>query len=171
MIVGNGDIASALKDREDRLYFASGVSNSQETRRSEYEREKKLLLTQDKYRHIVYFSSLSIFYSDSLYAQHKKRMEQLVKKRFRHYTIIRLGNIAWGKNPHTIINFFKNQVKRGEKLEIRNTYRYVIDKDEFLHWINLIPDWNCEMNLTGTRMTIKELVNKYVYAGMANHKI
>lgn len=162
MVIGHGDIASVLIDREDRLYFASGVSNSQETRRSEYEREKKLLLAQDKYRHIVYFSSLSIFYSDSLYAQHKRRMEQLVKKKFRHYTIIRIGNIAWGKNPHTIINYFRNKIKKGETIEVRNTHRYVIEKKEFLHWISLIPDWNVEMNCPGTMLSIKEIIELYV---------
>lgn len=162
MIIGDGDIAKTLVDREDRLYFASGVSNSQETRRNEYEREKKLLLQQDRHRHIVYFSSLSIFYTDTLYAQHKKRMERTIRKYFSHYTIIRLGNITWGSNPHTIINHFKAQKRRGEKLEIKDTYRYVIEKEEFLHWMDMIPDWNCEMNLTGRRLKIKEIVDLYV---------
>ncbi len=164
MVIGHGDIASVLPDREDRLYFASGVSNSQETRRSEYEREKKLLLGQDKYRHIVYFSSLSIFYTDTLYSQHKRRMEKLIKKFFPHYTIVRLGNITWGTNPHTIINYMRAQKKAGKTLEIRDAYRYLIDKEEFLHWINMIPEWNCEMNLTGQRLTIKQIVQKYVNA-------
>jgi nucleoside-diphosphate-sugar epimerase len=160
MIIGNGDIASVLTDREDRIYFASGVSNSQETRRSEYEREKKLLLSQDRYRHLVYFSSLCVFYSDTLYAQHKIRMERLVRERFKHYTIIRLGNITWGKNPHTIINFFKDKLKRGEEIEIRNTYRYLTDPNELLHWIDMIPDWNCEINIPGRRLLVSEIVEE-----------
>ncbi len=162
MIIGDGDIAKSLTDREDRLYFASGVSNSQEIRRSEYEREKKLLLSQDFHRHIVYFSSLCVFYQDSLYAQHKRRMEKVVKQNFKHYTIIRLGNITWGTNPHTIINAMRTHKKAGKTLEIRDAYRYLVDKEEFLHWINMIPDWNCEMNLTGQRLTIKQIVEKYV---------
>jgi len=40
MIVGSGDVASVLKDREDRVYFASGVSNSSETDESEYQRKR-----------------------------------------------------------------------------------------------------------------------------------
>ncbi len=56
----------------------------------------------------------------------------------------------------------RGQKKTGKKLEIRNTYRYVIEKDEFLHWIGLIPQWSCEMNLTGVRLTIKQIVKKYV---------
>lgn len=157
MIIGNGDVASALIDREDRLFFASGVSNSQETRRSEYEREKNLLLAQDRNRHIVYFGSLCIFYTDTLYAQHKRRMEKLVKDNFKHWTIVRLGNITWGKNPNTIINYLRAH----PEAEVRDVYRYIIDKDEFQHWIDLIPDWNCEMTLTGRRMLVKDIIKEY----------
>lgn len=158
MIRGHGDIASVLTDREDRLYFASGVSNSQETRESEYQREKDLLLRQDKWRHIVYFSSLSIFYTDTRYAQHKRQMEKLVKKFFGHHTIIRIGNITWGKNPHTLINYMKEH----KDAKVQDVYRYVVTKEEFLHWINLIPDWTCEMNIPGRMMKVKDIINEYV---------
>lgn len=162
MIVGNGDVASVLKDREDRMYFASGVSNSQETRESEYMREIDLLLEQDRLRHIVYFSSLCVFYTDTRYAQHKRHMEELVKTRFVHWTIMRLGNIAWGNNPHTLINYFRNSFSEGKIPEIKDTYRYIVEKDEFLHWMNLIPDWNCEMNITGKMLTVKQVIKEYV---------
>ncbi len=163
MIIGHGDIASVLKDRKGFIFFASGVSNSKETRESEYNREEKLLLKQDKSKHLVYFGSLSIFYNpETRYARHKKHMEDVIKKHFKHYTIVRMGNITWGKNPYTLINYFRNAVKKGEKLEIWDTYRYLVDKKEFLHWMSMIPDWNCEMNITGKMLKVKEIVKKYV---------
>jgi phage pi2 protein 07 len=163
MIIGNGDLASVLKDREDLLFFASGVSNSQETRESEYDRERDLLLSQPRSLRLVYFSSIRVFYPEAnRYTTHKKEMEQLVKETFPKYTIIRLGNIDWGTNPHTIINFFRNQRKEGEPLQIQDAYRYVIGKEEFLSWMDMIPDWNCEMNLTGRRMKVAEIVKEYV---------
>ncbi len=168
MIIGNGDVASALKDRRGWIFFASGVSNSGETRESDYKREEDLLLKQDKKKHIVYFSSLCVFYSDNRYARHKKHMEELIKKNFKHYTIIRMGNITWGKNPHTLINHFKNLIKKGEKIEIWDTHRYLINKKEFSHWINLIPEWNSEMNITGQRLKVKQIVKKYVYYSSNN---
>lgn len=162
MIIGNGDVASVLPNRDDLIFFASGVSNSKETRQSEFRREKELLLEQiDHNKPIVYFGSLSIFYSDTPYAKHKRKMEQYVRM-FPRWTIIRLGNISWGTNPHTIINYFKEQKARGEELMIEDAYRYVVDKDEFLHWINLIPDFNCEINIPGRRLTIKQIVEQYV---------
>lgn len=163
MIIGNGDIARVLKDRGDITFFASGVSNSNETRESEYQREKDLLLKQDRDKRLVYFGSLAPFYNPhSRYAKHKLEMEDLVKQNFKRYTIIRLGNITWGKNPHTLINYFREAKKRNEKLDVWDTYRYLVSKKEFLHWIELIPDWNVEMNITGQRMKVSQIVKKYV---------
>ena len=159
-IIGNGDIASALKDREDRLYFASGVSNSAETRGSEFLRESTLLLKQDRSSHLVYFSSLCIFYLSTPYSRHKMNMESIVKINFEKYTIIRLGNINWGSNPYTIINYLKNKIRNNEPFKIQDTYRYIINKEEFLHWIDLIPDWSCEMNVPGELLTINEIVRR-----------
>jgi len=115
-----GIIASVLKDvdRSDRTYFASGVSNSQETRESEYKRERDLLVkhTLDN-RHLVYFSSLCVFYQDTRYASHKREMEIMIRNGFVNYTIVRLGNITWGNNPHTIINYFKSKINHGETVD------------------------------------------------------
>lgn len=166
MIVGRGDIASVLPKRSRKLFFASGVSNSLETRDSEYKREKNLLLKQDRKAHLVYFSSLAVLYGKNRYVQHKREMEELIKAEFPKYCILRIGNITWGTNPHTIINFFRRQLKSGKKLKIQDTFRYVIDQDEFLHWVNLIPDWSCEMNIPGRRMKVSEIVDEYCYIGI-----
>lgn len=162
MIVGKGNISSVLKDREDRIYFASGVSFSGETRESEFRREIDLLMKQDRFSHLVYFSSLCVFYSYTPYARHKRLMERLVKGIFERYTIVRLGNIEWDENPHTLINYLRARKERGEPLVVQDVYRYVISKEEFLHWINMIPPWSCEMNLPGRMMKVSEIVEKYV---------
>lgn len=168
-IVGNGDIAAALKevDRPDRIFFASGVSNSGEQRESEYQREKELLLSQKRSRYLVYMSSLCVFYSDTRYARHKRYMEELVKKTFPLYTIMRMGNISWGVNPTTLINFLRNKIKNDEPCEIQDVYRYVLDKDEFLHWIGMIPsDWSCEVNVPGKMMKVKDIVREFCPLGV-----
>lgn len=157
MIIGNGDLASVLPDREDLIFFASGVSNSQETRESEYQREVDLLMKQNRDSHIVYFSTLASFYSRTRYVDHKLNMESLIKRYFKKYTIIRLGNITFGTNPNTLINYLKAH----PNAEIRDEYRYICDKDEFLHWINLIPKWNVEMNVPGRRLKVAEIVKEY----------
>ena len=57
MIVGNGDIASILRDREGAIFFAAGVSNSRETSESEYNREISLLKSQDRNKCLFYLKS------------------------------------------------------------------------------------------------------------------
>lgn len=159
MIVGDGDIGKALAsvDRDDRLFFASGVSNSQCEDENEYEREIELLSQQNTGFHIVYFSTLSLYYKDSRYTTHKWQMETLVKEWFPKHTIVRLGNITWGTNPHTIINYLKAH----PDAPIKDEVRYIIDKEEFLHYVSLIPDWNDVMNITGRRMTIKQIKEEF----------
>lgn len=157
MIIGSGDIASALPDRDDLLFFASGVSNSKETRQSEFKREEDLLCRQPEEAHLVYFSSLAIFYSDTLYTRHKRLMELLVKGLFPLHTIIRIGNISWGTNPHTLINYLKAH----PEAELKDEYRYIVDRSEFLHWIGLIPNFSCEMNVPGTIMKVQEIYNVF----------
>ncbi len=162
--IGNGDIAAVLPDRDDLLFFASGVSNSKEERESEYEREIDLLLEQPRDAHLVYFSSLAVFSADTRYIQHKRSMETMVKINFPKYTIVRIGNIDWGDNPHTIINFFRNQLMSGNKVVIKDEYRYIVNRDEFLYWLNLIPDFSCEMNIPGRRLKVGELYDEYLTA-------
>lgn len=167
-IVGNGDIAQALRGihGKGRLFFASGVSNSSETDERQYQREKELLLCQtlQHTERLVYFSSLAVLYTDppTRYTAHKKEMEDLVKSHFKRWCIVRIGNIDWGTNPHTLINFLKGQHQRGEKMNIQDTYRYIVGKDEFLHWIDLIPSFNSEINIPGRRMKVEDIVKEYV---------
>lgn len=158
MMLGHGDIASVLPKRDDLLFFASGVSNSQERRQSEYRREVDLLLQQPRDNHVVYFSSLAIFYSDTPYTRHKVFMETLVKKLFPTYTIFRIGNITWGKNPHTLINYLRAH----PEAEIQDVYRYILSKEEFLHWVAMIPEWSCEINVPGRMLKVRQIVDEYV---------
>ena len=160
MIIGNGDLASVLPESDTLTFFASGVSDSSCDSEIEFNREIELLKNcraGGYNKRLVYFSSLSIYYKDSPYTKHKKYMEMLVRTSFTNFTIIRLGNIDWGTNPKTIINHFRNS----PTLKIWEGTRYIINKEEFLHWINLIPNFNTEMNLTGQLMTTKQIYNKY----------
>jgi hypothetical protein len=141
MIIGKGDIASVLNDRDGAIFFASGVSNSNETRDSEFMREIELLDKQDKTKCIFYFSSIAIddMSKNSQYLQHKRNMELLVKSNFKNYNIIRIGNITWGSNPNTFINYIKNKKSKGESVEIKDEYKYVIDKEQLLLLTDNLP--------------------------------
>src|ERR1035437_2149422 len=120
MIVGNGLIATTLAgmDHSNHVIFASGVSNSNETTHSMFQRETDLLLAQDRNKTLVYFSTCSITdptVSETSYVKHKIYIENLIKKEFQNYLIIRLPTLI-GKtnNPHTFFNHIKNKVINNE---------------------------------------------------------
>ena len=143
MIVGRGDIASVLNDRDGAIFFASGVSNSNETNDSEFMREIELLDKQDRTKCLFYFSSISVDdiqkVGGNKYLQHKLRMELLVKSNFENYNIIRIGNITWGSNPNTFINYIKNKKNKGEPVQIKDEYKYIIDKDQLVMLTDNLP--------------------------------
>lgn len=161
MICGNGDIATAIReaglDRADYVWFASGVSNSRCVDRAEFDREMRLFYEQNFIKKVIYFSSLCVYTSDTLYSRHKQVMEGLTRTAGNN-TLIRIGNITWGSNPNTIINFFKHCYAKGIQPELQDTYRHIVSKDEFIYWLKLIrPDINDVINIPGEMVHVKEI--------------
>lgn len=144
MIIGHGDIGSVLNDREGAIFFASGVSNSSCTDDNEFIRERTMLLESICYSIVnqltfFYFSTISIYYTVSQYTEHKKQMESTVMKLCPNYNIIRIGNIDWGKNPNTFINYIKAKQAKGEPVEIRDEWKYMISKEQLLLLTDNLP--------------------------------
>jgi len=161
MIIGKGDIASILNDRNDVIFFAAGVSNSSETRESEFLREYELLNSQDKSKCIFYFSSIAIdnLDKDNEYIQHKRKMELFIKSNFENYNIIRIGNISWGANPNTFINYIRNKIKNEEPVEIKDEYKYMIDKEQLILLTDNLPlVGQNQISVFGRMAKVKELI-------------
>ncbi len=161
MIIGNGSIAKVLNDKEDIVFFASGVSNSSCTDEKEYEREFNLLKTVPTNKHVVYFSNLGIYYKQDRYTQHKRDIEEYIRNNYKSYTIVRIEVCEWVTTPNTILNVFKRQLSQGIEPTIQNTTRYVLSLPEFLYWIDLIqPGVRNEMNILGRKLTIAQIVDE-----------
>lgn len=145
MIIGNGLIAKSLKniDTEDLLYFASGVSNSLETRNSEFEREFSLLknnVTLHKENKLFYFSTLSVndlSKQQSPYVLHKLEIENFIKQHCKNYIILRIGNIVGnGGNPNTLFNFLKSQIIQGNHFMLhQKARRLLLDIDDITEFL------------------------------------
>lgn len=143
MVVGNGLIASYFSsyiNDDNIIIFASGVSNSNENRKYEFDREvnliKKFNISDKKF---IYFSTCSIFdnsLENSAYTNHKKNIESLIKTEFNKYIIIRLPNVVGNTiNKNTSFNFFKNKIIKNEKITCKkNAYRYFIDIDDIINF-------------------------------------
>lgn len=140
MIVGKGLIASQFNDvdREDVVFFASGVSNSSETKKEEFLREQNLIeetirLNSDKL--FIYFSTCSIYDSskyNSPYVLHKLHMEEIIKEYASKYLILRISNaVGKGGNPNLLMNYLYRQIINESELVIhKNATRNLIDVED-----------------------------------------
>lgn len=159
MILGTGDIAKILNDREGALFFASGVSNSSEFRPEAFSREIDLLMIQPQNLCIFYFSSISIYLKDSPYTAHKRKMERLIRSNWNNFNIIRLGNISWGTNPNTFINYLRAKKNAGEEIHVVDEYRYLISQEELLLLTDNLPlIGQNEINVFGKMAKVKDLI-------------
>ncbi len=160
MIIGQGLIASLFQDndREDIVFFASGVSNSLETRPEEFLREENLIkktAEENPDKVFIYFSTCSIYDSSktgSDYVLHKLKMEQLVKHSCEKHLILRVSNaVGKGGNPNLLMNYLIRSINNNETIDvhtkatrnlvdaedIKNITFHLIEKSEFNKIINL----------------------------------
>ena len=116
------------------MIFASGVSNSRETRRQEFEREEQLF-RQETSRWpeatLVYFSTCSILDEDlnnTPYVRHKMSMEALASRQ-RSFHIFRLPLVVGcSDNPCTLTNFFYDRLIKQLPITVwEGTERNLID--------------------------------------------
>ena len=154
MIIGDGLIAKSFKKKykndENVIIFASGVSNSQENNKSNFERERKLLvnfLKKNSQIKFIYFSTILIDYKNNPYYNHKKQMEDLVKQYSKNYIIFRVPQLIGDSgNSNNLVNYLVNKIKNKESLEIyTNLKRAVIDVEDLVGFVNYCKDkTSCE---------------------------
>ncbi len=154
-------MASAIIDDDRFVFFVSGVSDSTCEDNEQYQRERTYLNNINPRAHIFYFSTLSVFYNESRYTQHKELMERSIRSNFNFYTIVRIGNIVWGKNKYCMIPFFKDLHKRGGTPDIQDVYRNILTIEEFQYWMELFKqDPPKEASITGRLMKVNEIWEK-----------
>ena len=139
MVIGSGLLSrtfSHFKQDKKVTIFASGVSNSGETRADEFEREIDLL---EKHLHaepkLIYFSTISVHdpaIQNSPYIRHKRNAEKLITEHADKYMVFRLP-ILVGRtsNPNTLANFLFSKISSNETIHLfKNAGRYLMDADD-----------------------------------------
>ena len=140
MIVGKGLLACAFAPyfgaNPDVVVFASGVSNSLETREEEFAREHTLLakLLANHAKRFVYFGSCGVATAEAdltAYMKHKTRMESLVLEA-RGGLVLRLPQVVGRtNNHHTLTNFLRDRILSGEHFTVwSHAERNLIDIDD-----------------------------------------
>ncbi|GEM52381.1 NAD-dependent epimerase [Empedobacter brevis] len=175
MIIGKGLLANLFTevDLDKVVFFASGVSNSSETRKEEFLREQKLIeetinLYPDKL--FIYFSTCSIYDSskyNSPYVLHKLHIEEIIKQNVKHYLILRVSNaVGNGGNPNLLMNYLSRQILNNQDLIIhKNATRNLIDVEDIknitLKYINS-NNWNKIVNVAYTEnFYIPEIIEAF----------
>ncbi len=175
MIIGRGLIASQFTDvdHNDVVIFASGVSNSSETRIEEFFREQNLVeqtLINNPKQLFVYFSTCSIYDSskyNSPYVLHKLHIEEVIKQNTSSYLILRVSNaVGVGGNPNLLMNYLSRQILNNQELTVhQHATRNLIDVEDVknitLRYIES-KDWNKIINVAYTdNFTIPEIINAF----------
>jgi nucleoside-diphosphate-sugar epimerase len=141
MVVGTGSLAnvflSKFKKNNDVLIYASGVSDSTEKNKVNFDREKNLLINSIKNnpeKKLIYFSSIFVGYKNTDYYLHKLEIENLIFNNCSNYLIIRLPQIlSKTGNKKNIINFFVDSLINNNKVDIMSeSWRAIIDIDDVL---------------------------------------
>lgn len=143
MIIGKGLIASlfSTEDRENVVFFASGVSNSSETDISQFQREENLIretISQNQDKLFIYFSTCSIYDSsktNSPYVLHKLKMEEIIKNNTQNYLILRVSNaVGNGGNANLLMNYLVRAIQNHETINVHTkATRNLIDAEDIKH--------------------------------------
>jgi nucleoside-diphosphate-sugar epimerase len=139
MIIGAGLVGSSLMslNAEDARIFASGVSNSQETRPESFIRERTLVescLGERGDSDFIYISTCSVHDKTQVaspYVLHKQQMEQLVLAEKRS-SILRLPNLVGPTgNKNNLVNHIVDAIISNEAVFVQESAkRYLLGVDE-----------------------------------------
>lgn len=156
MIIGKGLIAKAFEKytlEEDIVIFASGVSNSKEISRDEFDREENLLnFYLEKYgknKHFVYFSTCSVYdtyFERSEYSKHKINMEKIIIEKALNYNIFRLPQVLGKNNKNQLIGFLYESIKMEKTFQLFDIERNIIDMQDVFIIIDKILKENIFKN-------------------------
>lgn len=152
-VIGNGLLGRSFRSLAlpEALYFCSGVSNSKETRASEFDRERELLLSVfeagQEFSSFVYFSSIMAPDRATEYFEHKYNMEQLVRSLFpEKYLIVRLPQVVGQVNNTTLFPVLVQRIHAGLPVSVQKyATRSLIDIDDVVRITNRL----IELDLKG----------------------
>jgi nucleoside-diphosphate-sugar epimerase len=144
MIIGSGFIAKNFTKKKKLIkkygiaIYASGVSNSRSVNKNDFLREKnKIISSKNKVKSkiLVYISTCSFFdpsRKNTAYSKHKLNMENVVKKTFKKFVIVRFPEVVgFNNNKNNLINFLYQKINNNKKFKLwSNSKRNIIDIDD-----------------------------------------
>ena len=142
MIIGRGLLANALKkiDKDNYLFYANGISNSvlENISKNNFEiKEIEDIAKRNEKKTFIYFSTSQVNAPQNhhrAYVKHKIFVEELIKKSFSNYLIVRTTNLV-GNNPwntHTLFNYLFHAITVNKEITVNPVLiRNFLDADHF----------------------------------------
>lgn len=121
------------------VIFASGVSDSRNTDKNLFLREKNLLsdtIYKNSDKIFVYFSTCSVNDRSSRfepYAVHKLEMEDIIKKECHYFYIFRLPQVAGVTTSPTFVRFMFESIQKNKKFKLNrySSRNLILTEDVF----------------------------------------
>lgn len=171
-VYGSGMLAQSFQNGvvpDGIVVVAAGVSNSLETRESEFSREKDMLtriIAAHPKDTLVYFSSCSVYQaSQSPYVQHKLAMEKLIEECCSSYCICRLPQVVGITNNTTIVSYFSQCIVDESVIAVQqNAARSLIGVEDVVRVVKRLVLSESALNSvvdisSGRSISVLELVN------------
>lgn len=155
MVIGNGMMAKQFakyQNNSNVIIFASGVSNSKETKLIEFEREFNLLqktVSDNSEKYFVYFGTISMYdpmAKESPYVLHKLALEKYITENCKLYNIFRVSQVIGRANNATLVNFIVNNIINDKEFDVwEHTTRNLIALNDVYKIIDymLMNNINC----------------------------
>ena len=181
MIIGSGFIAKNFKKKNILIkkyriaIYASGVSNSKSINKNNFLRERRKIISYKNEINsmvFIYISTCSIYdpsRKNTAYVKHKLNMENVVKKNFNKFVIVRFPEVVgFNSNKNNLINFFYQKINNNNKFMLWiNSKRNIIDIDDAvklcLNFIKKIKNYKkikLEINIANTMyVSVLSIVN------------
>ena len=163
MIIGSGLIAKAMQpiDRDDITIFASGVSDSRETRVSEFKRERELLKS-NMGKKTIYFSTVPK--NASLYMAHKQEMEDMVRMNNDHLIVRIQYIVGHGGNKANLFNYLRSQIQGNKQVTVyKDLYRSLNDIDDIVKLMKILHACQGTITISGIESLPIEIIVKKMF--------
>lgn len=151
-IIGNGFIGKNVNKLRKHIIksgytiYTAGISNSNTNSKKELRKEIRLFKEfskENNSKKLIFISTADV--SNNLkrnnpYIINKVKIENIIKKEFKDYIILRLPQIIGNsKNKNTLINYFYRNIKKDKIIDVLNgVKRNILDIDDVIKVLKII---------------------------------
>jgi len=151
-IIGNGFIGRNVNKlrkyiiKSGYTIYTAGISNSNTNSKKELRKEVrlfKIFSKENNSKKLIFISTADVSNNlkrNNLYIINKVKIENIIRKEFKDYIILRLPQIIGNsKNKKTLINYFYRNIKKNKTIDVLSgVKRNILDIDDVIKVLKVI---------------------------------